>query len=125
MTRNRLEQLRADNTLRSRLPGTLDMAFDADKRWMAEVPEVAHNPFALIYFALFTGPSFMTHPSVSSVARMVVGTPPDLIAGVPEPLGESEMPYGQSFLTLVNMLLVAARSLGWPDEAAIRAVLHG
>lgn len=122
-TRARLEELRADKSL-TPLPGTFDMAFQADQRWMSEIDLVAHNPFAFAYFVLFTGPSFVSHPSVTAVARVVTGTAPNLVVGLPEPLGESEMPYGQSLLTFVNMLLVAARALGWPDEMFIRSVLE-
>jgi len=122
VTRERLNQLKGESGL-SPLPNSFDMAFDADKRWMPEVDVIGHNPFAMIYFVLFTGPSFMTHPSVSSIARMVTGSPPRLIVGVPERLSDSEMPYGQALLTLANMLFVASRSLGWPDENELRAVL--
>jgi hypothetical protein len=54
----------------------------------------------------------------------VIGTPPDLVVGAAVALGASEMPYGQSLLTFVNMLLVASRALGWPDEAFVRQVLE-
>jgi hypothetical protein len=54
---------------------------------------------------------------------MSLGVPPDLVVGAAEPLGVSEMPYGQSLLAFVNMLLVASRALGWPDEATLREVL--
>jgi hypothetical protein len=122
-TRERLEHLKADTTIQ-RLPGTFDMAFVADQRWMSEIDLVRHNPFAFAYFVLFTGPSFVTHPSVTAVARVVIGTPPDLVVGAPVPLGTSEMPYGQAFLTFVNMLLVASRALGWPEEALIRDAIN-
>lgn len=108
----------------TRPPDAFTMAFQADERWMSEIDLVHRNPFALIYFTLFVGPSFLTHPSVSGVARVVVGTPPNLILGMPEPLGVSEMPYGQSLLTFANVLLVASRSLGWPEEGQIRAALN-
>jgi hypothetical protein len=120
--RQRLEELKADTSIKP-LPGTFDMAFSADQRWMSELDLVAHNPFAFAYFVLFTGPSFVSHPSITAVARVVIGTPPNLVVGAPEPLGVSEMPYGQSLLTFVNMLLVASRMLGWPDETFIRQVL--
>lgn len=122
-TRARLASLKADKSI-EQLPGAFDMAFAADERWMPEIDLVQHNPFALIYFTLFTGPSFLTHPSVTSISRVVTGSPPTLLVGAPQALGVSEMPYGQSLLTFVNMLLVAARVLGWPDEATLRAVLE-
>jgi hypothetical protein len=122
-TRERLETLKADESIRS-LPGTFDMAFVADQRWMDEIDLVAHNPFAVAYFVLFTGPSFVSHPFITAVSRVVIGTSPNLVVGAPVALGVSEMPYGQSLLTFVNMLLVASRALGWPDETFIRQVLE-
>jgi hypothetical protein len=119
-TRERLEALKADDSIPG-LPDTFSMAFAADERWMPEIDLVEHNRFALIYVTLFSGPSFMTHASVSSVGRVVVGTPPNLIVGTPEALGDSETPYAQAYLTMFNMLLVASRALGWPDEAILRA----
>jgi hypothetical protein len=118
----RLKKLEADPSIKP-LPNAFDMAFAADKHWMSEVDLVEHNPYALIYFTLFTGPSFSTHPSITAVAKMVTGQPPELAVGAAEPLGESEMPYGQSFLVLTNTLLISARSLGWPDESVVRRVL--
>lgn len=122
-TRSRLDVLKADATLKP-LPNTFDMAFAADTRWMSEIDLVDRNPFALSYFLGFVGPSFMTHPSVTSIGRVVVGQPPGLVVGLAQPLGLSEAPYSYAFLTTFNMLLVASRALGWPDESALRAVLE-
>jgi hypothetical protein len=121
-TRARLERLKRDTEIGD-LPNAFDMAFQADERWMPEIDLVSHNPFAIIYFTLFAGPSFVTHPSVTAVSEVTAGSPPTLVVGAPNGLGESEMPYGQSLLTFTNMLLVASRALGWPDEDAIRGVL--
>ena len=106
------------------LPGVLDRAFQADVRWMSEIELVAHNPFALIYWLVFTGNSFTTHASISAVDRVVMGTPPDLVVGVTQPLADSSGPYGAGFMAFINMLLVASRSLGWPDEEAIHEALE-
>ena len=78
----------------------------------------------MVYFTLFVGPSFTSHPSVTSVAKMTLGTPPELVVGAPEPLGESESPYGQSMVTFASVLLIASRVLGWPDEAAVMAAVN-
>ena len=121
-TRERLAGLKGDTSVKAP-PDALTMAFEADKRWMPGIELVQRNPFALIYFTLFVGPSFLTHPSVSAVGRVVVGTPPDLVVGMPEPLGVSESPYSISLLAFVNMLLVSSRALGWPQEGEIYAVL--
>jgi hypothetical protein len=93
-TRERLRTFRADQSIKP-LPNTFDMAFSADRRWMQEIDLVGHNPFAFAYFVLFTGPSFLSHPSVTGVSRVVIGTAPNLVVGLPVPLGESEMPYGR------------------------------
>jgi hypothetical protein len=68
-------------------------------------------------------PQCPTHPSVTSISRVVTGSPPTLVVGAPQALGVFGMPYGQSLLKFVNMLLVAARVVCWPDEATLRAVL--
>lgn len=122
-SRARLESLKADASI-GPLPNAFDMAYAADGHWMPKIDMVKRNPYVLVYFTLFTGPSFSTHPSISAVAKMVTGQAQQLAVGAAEPLGESESPYGQSYLTLVNTLLVAAHALGWPDEAAIQAALH-
>lgn len=122
-TRERVEKFKVEHAVKPPLD-TLSMAFAADERWMPEIPLVAHNPFALVYFILFTGPSAVTHPSIRSVDRMVVGEAPDLIVGVVEELGGSETPYGPVLLTFVNVLLIASRILGWPSEPAVAEVLQ-
>jgi hypothetical protein len=121
-TRARLAKLEADQSIKS-LPNSLDMAFTADQFWMPQVDMIARNPFALVYFTLFTGPSFSTHPSISAVARMTAGAPRNIVVGAAAGLGDSEAPYGQSYLTLINTLLVASKSLGWPNESEVRAAL--
>jgi len=120
--RERLRQLKADSRIPN-LPNTFDMAFAADARWMPEIDLVAHNPFALTYFTVFTGPSFMTHPSVTAVAAVTLGAPPNLVVGAPHSLGSSETPYGQALLSFLNMLLIASRTLGWPAEEDVRAAV--
>lgn len=120
--RDRLHELKADSSTPN-LPNTFDMAFVADARWMSEIDLVAHNPFALTYFTVFTGPSFMTHPSVTAVAAVTLGSPPELVVGPPQSLGSTETPYGQALLSFLNMLLVASRTLGWPAEADVRAAV--
>jgi hypothetical protein len=122
MTRERLASLELDDSIRE-LPNALDMAFAADKIWMGKIDMVKRNPFAMVYFTLFTGPSFSTHPSISAVARMTAGSAGNVIVGAPAALGDSESPYGQSYLTLISTLLVSSSALGWPDEGAIRDAL--
>lgn len=102
-TRKRLTKLEADQSIKP-LPNSLDMAFAADQFWMPQVDMIARNPFALVYFTLFTGPSFSTHPSISAVARMTAGAPQNIVVGAAAALGDSEAPYGQSYLTLINTL---------------------
>jgi hypothetical protein len=121
-TEERLASLEADTSIKP-LPNAMDMAFAADQVWMPQIDMVARNPFALVYFTLFTGPSFSTHPSISAVAKMTAGPPQNLAVGAAEALGGSESPYGQSYLALINTLLVASKTLGWPDEGAIQAAL--
>jgi hypothetical protein len=117
-TRERLEQLKKEQDLKAP-PNAFDMAFEADRRWMPEIELVRSSPFAMVYFTLFVGPSFTSHPSVTSVAKMTLGTPPNLVVGAAEPLGVSEMPYGHAMVTLAGVLLIASRVLGWPDEEAV------
>jgi hypothetical protein len=121
-SRARLEALKDDESIPP-LPNAFDMAFAADARWMPEIDLVAQNPFAVIYLVLFTGPSFIAHPSITAMTVLCTGQPPNLVVGAPQGLGGSDMPYGPSLSTFVNMLLVASRTLGWPDEAGVRAVL--
>jgi hypothetical protein len=85
---------------------------------MKEIPMVDHNPFVLLYFLLFTGPSFMTHASISSVSRMVTGGGGNLIVGEVEPLGETENPYSDAYMGLINMLLVARPGLRVAERAS-------
>ncbi len=118
----RLAELENDESA-TNLPNAFDMAYAADKSWMPRIDTIKRNPYALVYFTLFTGPSFSTHPSITAVSNVVTGTPPQLAVGAARPLGESEMPYGQSYLVLANTLLVAARSLGWPEEEQVLDVM--
>ena len=121
-TQSRLEELR--NSEIPTPPGVLDMALAADSYWVDRSEIIAHNPFALVYFVLFTGPSFVTHTSITAVSRFVDGDPPHLTVGRERANLTSESPYGQSMMTFVNCLLVASETLGWPSEEAIVAAMN-
>jgi len=111
-TRDRLKELEADESIRP-LPNAFDMAYAADTFWMPKIALVDRNPYALIYYVLFSASSFSTHPSISAVARMMLGSGAGKVAvGAPEGLGESEAPYGPAYLALVNTLIVATTALG-------------
>ena len=106
------------------MPNAFDRAFQADVFWMAKVGLIAQNPFAMIYLTMFQGLSFVAHPTDWSIARVLVGTPPRLGIGQPpdEPT-TSDVPWGVACLALANVLLVSGQTLGFPDEAQVRAVL--
>jgi hypothetical protein len=71
-TRSRLKELEADESIKP-LPSAFDMAYAADTYWMPKIALVDRNPYALIYYMLFSASSFSTHPSISAVARMTSG----------------------------------------------------
>jgi hypothetical protein len=103
-------------------PDVLQMAFRADERWMGEFEAIRRNPFAFLYFLIFTGSSFTTHASVTAVDRVVVGDPPNLIVGMPQGITDSEQHgvYGMAAALLALVLLISSRAQGWPpaDEVA-------
>ena len=68
--------------------------------------------------------SFTTHASVTAVARVITGTPPDLIVGIPNQLAESAGPYGLTVGLILNILFVASRVFNNPPEPAIIAALN-
>ncbi|HEV7770604.1 MAG TPA: DUF5677 domain-containing protein [Solirubrobacterales bacterium] len=122
-TRNRLKELEADESIKP-LPNAFDMAYAADTYWMPKLALVNRNPYALIYYMLFSASSFSTHPSISAVARMTSGSGAGQVTvGAPEGLGESDAPYGPAYLALVNTLTVASTALGWPKPGPILALL--
>jgi hypothetical protein len=107
-------------------PDALQMAFQADKRWMDEFELMKRNPFALMYFLVFTGSSFTTHASVTSVDRVVIGNPPQLVVGIPKGLEGSEQHgvYGLSVALLIFVLLISSRVHGWPLEGEVMAAAN-
>jgi hypothetical protein len=119
----RAEALISDESIK-RLPDTLQMATVADRRWMPEIELVHRNPFALFYFMMFTTSSFTSHPSVTSIAKVVTGNPPDLVVGIPESLGTSAGPYGHALAIFGSALLVLNRSWGFPAEEQILGALN-
>jgi hypothetical protein len=123
-TRARADVLEGDKSIKP-LPDVLQMAYVADDRWMPEIDLVHSNPFASFYFLVFTSSSFTTHASVTSVARAITGTPPNLIVGLPALLGEGAGPYGMTVALIGSVLLVAGRVFGGrPSEEEVFAALN-
>ena len=91
---------------------------------MPEINLVQRFPFAQFYFFVFTGSSFTTHASITAVSRVVIGSAPRLLVGMPDQLGAGEGVYGQSLALLGITLLVASRAMGYPRESDVIDALN-
>jgi hypothetical protein len=96
------------------MPPLLDRAIEADVVWTQELEVLRAQPLANVYASLYASLSMKAHASVSAVNRVVVGDPPRLLVGYPEPMGAEEGPYDIACSLLGIVLLIASRRLGWP-----------
>ncbi len=121
-TKEFMAPLIEDESLKA-LPNALEMAFEADQVWMPKIELVNENPYAMVYFTVFTGSSSTTHPSVTGIDRMVTGDGGKLLVGAPQLLGESGGPYAGGYLALLNTLWVASLTLEWPAQDSLREAI--
>jgi hypothetical protein len=117
-SKDRLATLEADPNI-PQLLDALARAFKADERWLDEFEPVRHYPFSWVYVSLFEIGSVMSHPTITAVAKVTAGNPPDLLVGLPESRGRTDTPYSAGLIAMLNMLLVASETLGYPDRQQV------
>lgn len=104
--------------------GLLDRAIAADQVWRKQISALDAEPFALIYAIVYSDYSFSSHASIQGGFTLVDETSegPRVGRSVARP-GE-DGPYGIALLLFLLMLVVSAKTLGWPAEADVYAVLQ-
>ncbi|MBS1845882.1 MAG: hypothetical protein JST53_15820 [Actinobacteria bacterium] len=105
-------------------PNTLLMAVEADEAWLDRIEWVTKYPFAFIYTTTFGSMSSITHPSITSINRVVTVQGGDTVVGMPAPLESASGPYGGGYLALLSIIWIAAATFGWPDPDEIRAAMN-
>ena len=106
------------------LPSTLEMAFEADNEWMPRIETIDRYPYAVAYYTSFTGSSSTTHPSITGIDRVVTEQDGRVVVGMPRELEATSGPYAAGYFALLNTLLVASHSLGWPEAADVEDAMN-
>ena len=96
------------------MPPLIDRAIEADEVWTQEIALLRDQPLANVYASVYATLSLTAHASVSAVDRVVIGAPPKLLVGFPEPIGEAQGPYDIAASLTAVVLIIASLRLGWP-----------
>lgn len=123
-TRARITAIRGGDGPKG-MPPLLDRAIEADVVWTKELDVLSTQPLANVYASLYASLSMTAHASVTAVDRVVVGDPPKLLVGYPEPLGDRSGPYDIACSLAGVVLLIASLRLGWPPEEESYAAAVG
>lgn len=105
-------------------PNLLDRAILADAHWAPLIPAVREEPFAAFYAIVYSGYSFASHPSVQGGLRFTQVHPGRIRVGELKVDPEDQGPWGLALVFFLLTLIVASKTLGWPDEGKAYAVLR-
>jgi len=121
------EQMERDVArLEGKAPDLASKAAMADKHWIPRIGGALRpnslSSFRGFYTILFREHSGLVHATMRGLNHVTIDlTPPRKRVVLEAPLGESS-PYGMATVVYGLGLLVAARSLDWPDADAVEAV---
>lgn len=100
-------------------------AFEADDYWVGTINVLESNPFALLYASVYGQYSMTAHSSVHMGFDLVKEERDRLLVGKISIPPEDRGPYGIALVWYLVALVVAAKTLGWPDEGEVYAVIAG
>lgn len=103
-------------------PSLLDRAIQADVHWAPLIPAVRQEPFAAAYAIVYSQYSFFSHPSVQGGLRFTRPHPGGVLVGELNVDPGDEGPWGLALVFFLLTLVVASKTLGWPDERKAYAV---